>query len=109
MELWIRSQKNEILRPMLLKVNELEIGDYDEDMNCIVANNLYCVGVYKTKERALEVLDEIQKILNPMIIFNNCKCTQDIIESIKETGACFVTNDAHIEQVSTCVYEIPEE
>lgn len=61
MELWIRSQKSEKLRPMLLKANEFEIGDYDENMNCIVVNNLYCVGVYKTKERALEVLDEIQK------------------------------------------------
>ena len=61
MGLWIRSQNNEKLRPMLLKANEFEIGDYDEDMNCIVVNNLYCVGVYKTKERALEVLDEIQE------------------------------------------------
>ena len=63
MELWIRSQKNEKLRPMLLKANEFEIGDYNEDMNCIVVNNLYCVGVYKTKERALEVLDEIQEFI----------------------------------------------
>ena len=28
MELWIRSQKNEKLRPMLLRVTEFEIGDY---------------------------------------------------------------------------------
>lgn len=65
MELWIRSQKNEELRPLLLKVNEFEIGDYDDDMNCIVVNNLHCVGVYKTKERALEVLDDIEdKLIN---------------------------------------------
>ena len=32
-------------------------------MNCLVINNLYCVGIYKTKERALEVLDEIQDLL----------------------------------------------
>lgn len=60
MELWIRSQKNEKLRQGLFKVNEIELGDYDNDMNCLVINNLYCVGIYKTKERALEVLDEIQ-------------------------------------------------
>lgn len=65
MELWIRSQKNVELRPMLLKVNEFEIGDYDDNMNCIVVNNLYCVGIYKTKTKALEVLDDIeQRMLN---------------------------------------------
>ena len=68
MDLWIRSQKNEILRQVLLKVNEIELGDYDDDMNCLVANNLYCIGIYKTKERALEVLDEIQNILKPQIV-----------------------------------------
>ena len=67
MELWIRSQKNDNLRPMLLKVNEFEIGDYNDDMNCIVVNNLYCVGIYKSKERALEVLDEIQSILEQIL------------------------------------------
>lgn len=70
MELWIRSQKNEELRPLLLKVNEFEIGDYDDDMNCIVVNNLHCVGVYKTKERALEVLDEIKSCLETNSLFN---------------------------------------
>ena len=60
MDLWIRSQKNDDLRPRLLKVKEFELGDYDEKYDCIVVNNLYCVGIYKTKERALEVLDEIE-------------------------------------------------
>ena len=53
MELWIRSQDKEIL----LKVNELGI-----EVNMIIAfdNNKYqCLGTYKSKERALEVLDEI--------------------------------------------------
>lgn len=63
MDLWIRSQKNEKLRQGLFKVNEIELGDYDNDMNCLVINNLYCVGIYKTKERALEVLDEIQNYI----------------------------------------------
>ena len=64
MELWIRSQKNEKLRQGLFKVNEIELGDYDDDMNCLVANNLYCIGIYNSKERALEVLDEIYTILH---------------------------------------------
>ena len=54
MELWIRSADKEIL----LKVNELEIEE-----NMIIAFDdckHQCLGTYKTKERALEVLDEIQ-------------------------------------------------
>lgn len=70
MELWIRSQKNEKLRQGLFKVNEIELGDYDNDMNCLVINNLYCVGIYKTKERALEVLDEIQDLLQNAYVGN---------------------------------------
>lgn len=93
MELWIRSQKSEELRPMLLKVNEFEIGDYYEDMNCIVVNNLHCIGIYKTKERALEVLDEIQSILRtePLVIVRS--------------------NEEKIEykELSTYVYQMPEE
>ena len=103
MELWIRSQN----KGALIKVEIL--GNTEGTINAYSNDNKIVLGEYSSDERALEVLDEIQKILNPMIIFNNCKCTQDVIESIKETGTCFVTNDAHIEQVSTCVYEMPEE
>lgn len=103
MELWVRSQN----KGALVKV---EILGYTNGTICSYSgNNKITLGEYSSAERALEVLDEIQKILNPMIIFTNCKCTQDVIENIKEAGACFVTNDAHIEQVSTCVYEMPEE
>lgn len=57
MNLWIRSQDKEIL----LKANELEI-----EINMIIAfdgNKYQCLGTYKTKERALEVLDEISKLV----------------------------------------------
>lgn len=60
--MWIRSQlNNDEIRPLLIKVDSLELGDDKGDMNCIVANNLYNLGTYKSKERALEVLDEIQE------------------------------------------------
>ena len=58
MELWIRSQDKELL----VKVKDIELGDFDEE-KCLVANNLQNIGKYKTKERALEVLDEINDIL----------------------------------------------
>lgn len=59
MELWIRSQDKECL----IKVNDIAIeqnmiiGYFDKD------TEYEYLGQYKSKERALEILDEIQKIL----------------------------------------------
>lgn len=84
MDLWVRSQD----KLTMLKVNDIKIIDYrglkeqiekspvlsflgnmeqmkdyiDKDgwgLNC----NEMCLGIYATKERALEVLDEIQEYL----------------------------------------------
>ena len=63
MELWVRSQS----KGTLCRVEVLYIG---KDTNKIFSDKLisgvsvgFCLGEYKTKERALEVLDEIQGIL----------------------------------------------
>lgn len=104
MELWIRSQE----KTRLIKVNNILAYSFDDGSCGIQINGECFVGEYKTKERALEVLDEIQSILNPMLIFKNCNCTKDVLDNIKEVGACMVTDNAHIEQVQTCIYEMPE-
>ena len=58
MELWIRSQDRE----HLMKTTDVDISV--DDKTIILINN-YEMAKYKTKERALEVLDEIQnKMLN---------------------------------------------
>ena len=75
MELWIRSQDKETL----MKVNRIDVQEqniicYDNDYHC---NETY-MGEYKSKERALEVLDEIQDEListSTVPIFNNEKIT----------------------------------
>ena len=55
MELWIRSQDKTFLK----KVNT--IGIVEGSDFCFISENLTTdFGKYKTKERALEVLDEIQ-------------------------------------------------
>ena len=61
MELWIRSQDKE----RLFKINGIYL-ESEKDKHYIMGfSDDYCwVGHYKTKERALEVLDEIQEILN---------------------------------------------
>ena len=65
MELWIRSQDKEVLTRVV------DIWK-DADKNEIWSKSSFatknCLGIYKTKERALEVLDEIQNyILLPNI------------------------------------------
>lgn len=61
MNLWIRSQN----RKMMEKAVAIKIAHYMEnETNSIVINNDYVFGEYATEERALEVLDEIQKKIN---------------------------------------------
>ena len=65
MELWIRSQNKEYL------VDARELA-YAENfaIPCVLAfvrNTSKILGRYQTKERALEVLDEIQEHLNRLL------------------------------------------
>lgn len=59
MDLWIRSQDRVLLR----KVNTIGIVE-GRDFWSIDENLTVSFGKYKTKERALEVLNEIQNKLN---------------------------------------------
>lgn len=72
MELWIRSQNKE----KLVKVNELSLYDsnilkndfvLNDEPNYsnigIIANDNYNLGSYKSKERAIEVLNKISKLV----------------------------------------------
>lgn len=60
MDLYIRSQDKEILT----KCDCLSLKKYGVFPNHIIVahirNNIIDLGIYKTKERALEILDEIQ-------------------------------------------------
>lgn len=61
MDLWIRSQDKMNLckaKDLVIRENHSGYGDTD-----YVIQDVYTMGTYKTKERALEVLDEIQTIL----------------------------------------------
>lgn len=62
MELWIRNQT----KTKLVKINNLEIKQFEEGYGIgqwLDTDSFYGLGIYKSKERALEVLDEIQNIL----------------------------------------------
>ena len=64
MELWIRSQD----KTKLVKVDNISYmdmaEDYEKEIHSLWNDCKGILGTYKTKERALEVLDEIQKLFS---------------------------------------------
>lgn len=86
MDLWIRSQdKMALSKYDLLIVEKTSNGEY-----MFIADHYKNFGTYKTKERALEVLDEIEEHLDYLNIGN--------INRVDEKGF----------RVST-IYNMPEE
>ena len=104
MELWIRSQDKTFLR----KVNTIGIVE-GRDFWGIEDNFRVSFGKYKTKERALEVLDEIQNILKPKYILNTSSIKPDG-DFYEENGMIFQNYDANakIEELSIFAYQMPE-
>jgi hypothetical protein len=86
MELWIRSTaKTNLLQARFLtimegktfyKKNEWEYEGYTI-CNVALNGNYELLGTYKTKERAIEVLNEIQYKIKNMYILENCKLPKD--------------------------------
>ena len=112
MDLWIRSQDRE----SLVKVDNLyvSVGNYIcyyVEKGKEVPNTYYRpsgeLGRYATKERALEVLDEIQEILKPKTIikFNEKEVYDEKENMVISTLFPYETFD--IKQLSTYVYEMP--
>ena len=104
MELWIRSQD----KTRLIKINSLEYVEYQgvHSINGYYTNESdnYDLGVYSTKERALEVLDEIQNILSGKCILKSYdNVTPEFSENII-INPC----EVHIEQLKNYVYNMPE-
>ena len=107
MKLWIRSQDKEVLTRVV------DIWK-DADKNEIWSKSSFatknCLGIYKTKERALKVLDEIEYILKPKYILNTSSIKPDG-DFYEENGMIFqkYNANARIEELSTFVYEMPKE
>ena len=72
--LWIRNQS----KKQIIKVNHIYI-----DGESIFAEHNW-LGDYKTKERALEVLDEIQEMLQTRQCYNHYNVVNLIFEMPKE-------------------------
>lgn len=108
MELWIRSQS----KLGIIQIDEIYIDERDfgnNDIQYYIMSNLTRLGIYKTKERALEVLDEIQNLLEPKVIVTDDK--QQMINSNGVIYSIDITKNINtdIQELSTYVYEMPEE
>lgn len=107
MELWIRSQDRRILQ----KIDNIFLdANYDNKRICNYDNDSKTeLGTYETKERALEVLEEIQNILKPKYILDTSSIKPDG-NFYEENGMIFqkYNANARIEELSTFVYQMPE-
>lgn len=119
MELWIRNQNKD----RLVKCDNIDILDRNQ-MKCVsnilnnikiepfemdimlIANDSINLGTYKTKERALEVLDEIQNLLQPKIIYTQ----KEPIETY-ELGVYQLKQDVDmkIQEINRIIYEMPQD
>lgn len=103
MELWVRSQDKTFLR----KVNTIGIVE-GRDFWSIDENLTVSFGKYKTKERALEILDEIQMLLQPIIKY------KPIVQEEYNTLYPYknfvkVDDNMEIKELSAFVYNMPKE
>lgn len=72
MELWIRSQDKELLTRVVDIWKDADKNEIWSKSSFAIKN---CLGIYKTKERALEVLDEIQERI---MLINTINIAKDI-------------------------------
>ncbi len=111
MELWIRSQdKDSLIKPQKIEL----IYDYlcGEDIQLIhIETDKGRIGSYSTKERALEVLDEIQSILMPKIMAYNplVESKEDYQNHNMKTELVGYTTEYDVFALQTYVYEMPKE
>lgn len=132
MEVWVRSQDKE----QLVKTNDLRyrreekkktkpFGDFEEaqlfcDYDIVEKHYIYSdrfdiLGEYPTKERCLEIIDEIQKLLySDFIIVRNCAVDESVAEYLKPTKAIAYQADnkspsIEYHEKNVVVYEMPKE
>ena len=115
MELWIRSQDKEALRKVNCSLYLREdLSDYANGEVWFIVSSGDKLGEYATKERALEVLDEIQNLLKPKTIINvenfNATDARILCDKFKEYSPVIIGNDSvKIEPLGFIVYEMPKE
>ena len=105
MNLWVRSQDKRILQ----KVDNIFLdANYENKRISTYDGDNIELGTYKTKERAIEVLDEIQGLLQPIIKY------EPIVKEEYNPAYTYkhfvkVDDNIEIKELSTFVYQMPED
>lgn len=117
MNLWIRSTaKTNLLQARFLTIMEGKTfytknkWEYEGYTICNVAPNgkYELLGTYKTKERAIEVLDEIQNLLQPIIKYEPI-VQEEYNPSYTYENFVKVDDNIEIKELSTFIYQMPKE
>lgn len=113
MDLWIRSQdKMNLVKIRQINLNYLNskqiIANYMPDFYPNSGEYFEYLGQYKSKERALEILDEIQNILTIKISY------KPVVQEEYNTLYPYkhfekVDENIEIKELSTFVYQMPKE
>ena len=106
MNLWVRSQDKIILQ----KVDNIYLNaNYDNRRICTNDSRDYesDLGEYKTKERAIEVLDEIQSLLQPTIEYKPI-VQEEYNPAYEYKHFVKVDDNMEIKELSIFVYQMPE-
>lgn len=105
MNLWVRSQNKRILQ----KVDNIFLdANYENKRISTYDGDNIELGTYKTKERAIEILDEIQSLLQPTIEY------KPIVQEEYNPAYTYkhfvkVDDNIEIKELSTFVYQMPED
>lgn len=112
MDLFIRSQNGETL----MKASRVHIESYcgeklDDNYHTvwgIFVNNSICVGFFKTKDRALEILNDIEHMISP--IYNDT--APDVYEVADNSGIIQLVATRPVDtriRPNDFIYKIPKE
>ena len=113
MNLWVRSQdKTNLVKIRQISLNYQNnkqiIANYIPDFYPNSGEYYEFLGAYKTKERAIEILDEIQSLLQPTIEY------KPIVQEEYNPAYTYkhfvkVDDNIEIKELSTFVYQMPAE
>ena len=112
MELWIRSQdKLDLMKCKSIHIEEIP-SSTEVAILCYASGDKYStIGYYKSKERALEVLDEIQNMIKPTLI--NTEYHSEIKQDIDKLSFDVVMQPIEDKityiQPDVVVYEMPKD
>lgn len=106
MNLWIRSQDKE----SITKISNIQYTE-NKGQHFIATyyDNLKILGQYKTKARALEVLNEIQEVLMPKIKVLQSVNAENNIDDLVFRPTIQECGKMELLQYSDYVYEMPKE